>query len=178
MNSTVRGLSEMGLSQGQLTNAMLAAGLNKTKATSDAMMKGSDINRQENRYGQEFNNRNQTFNIGQSNREKEINQREIDATNDRKRMSRDSMFLSAGELGKEESYKNRIYNLTGGYRTDGSLDPIFERMARDEEERLAIEEGKKRENTGYRNGGLLDKYNSYLKKKKSEEHLLQKNQEK
>ena len=167
-NSQIRMLSELGLSRGQMISSINAMGLNKAKATSDAMQKAQDINRNENRTAQEFNNRNDIFNVGQSNQEIELNQREQDAVADRKRMSRDALFLSAGELGKEQTYKNRLYNLTGGYNTQGVFKAADGKQYIQNEQGILVEipstEKKK-------NGGLLDKYDKYLSNKKSEREM-------
>ena len=167
-NSQIRMLSELGLSRGQMISNINAMGLNKAKATSDAMQKAQDINRNENRTAQEFNNRNDIFNIGQSNQETELNQREQDAVADRKRMSRDALFLSAGELGKEQTYKNRLYNLTGGYDTQGVFKAADGKQYIQNEEGILVAIPNQEEK---KNGGLLSKYDKYLSNKKSEREM-------
>lgn len=168
MNSQVSSLSELGLSRGQLISNLNAAGLNKAKATSDAMQKAQDINRNENRTAQEFDNRNDIFNIGQSNQEKELTQREQDAVADRKRMSRDALFLSAGELGKEQTYKNRLYNLTGGYDTQGVFKAADGKQYIQNEQGILVAIPNQEEK---KNGGLLGKYDKYLSNKKAEREM-------
>lgn len=168
MNSQVSSLSELGLSKGQLISNLNAAGLNKAKATSDAMQKAQDINRNEDRIAQEFDNRNDIFNIGQSNQEKELTQREQDAVADRKRMSRDALFLSAGELGKEQTYKNRLYNLTGGYDTQGVFKAADGKQYIQNEQGVLVAIPNQEEK---KNGGLLGKYDKYLSNKKAEREM-------
>lgn len=108
---------------GALRNATLAAGANRTKALSDAYFRTGEANRQQNLMGQQFDLGIDQFNIGQDNLERDINARNEAAVEDRQRASRDAIFRDLGAIGREQTYDNRLYNLTGGYDSMGFYNP-------------------------------------------------------
>lgn len=110
-------------SVGATRNNILAAGANRTKALSDAYFRADEINRMQNLQGQQFDLGIDQFNINQDNVERDINARNRAAIEDRQRMSRDAIFRDIGAIGREQTYDNRLYNLTGGYDSMGNYDP-------------------------------------------------------
>jgi len=110
-------------STGALRANILGAGANRTKALSDAYFKIDDINRQQDLQGQQFNLGIDQFNIGQDNQERDINARNRAAIEDRRRSTRDTLFRDIGAIGREQTYDNRLANLTGGYDSMGNYNP-------------------------------------------------------
>ena len=171
-NSQISALGEMGLSKGQLISNMAGANFNKNRSVSDSMFRASEINRSEDRAAYDYGSRNDQFNISQSDKENELNQMEDQAIDDRKRQSRDAMFLSAGELGKENTYKNRIFNMTGGYDTTGRFQNINGKVYENVNGNLILVDSEKKEGKK-RNGGLVGKYSEYLETKRKERESIE-----
>lgn len=110
-------------SSASLRSNILGANSNRTRAMSDAYFKANDVNRQQDTQAQQFDLGIDQFNISQDNQEKDINARNKAALDDRKRASRDAIFRDLGSIGREQTYDNRLYNLTGGYDSQGNYDP-------------------------------------------------------
>lgn len=110
-------------SQGALRNNILAAGVNRNRGLSDAYFRADDINRGQFLQGQSFDLGVDQFNVGQDNQERDINARNRAAVEDRRRAARDTMFRDIGAVGREQTYDNRLYNLTGGYDSMGNYNP-------------------------------------------------------
>lgn len=110
-------------SQGSLRNNILAAGIGRNRGLSDAYFRADDINRGQFLQGQQFDLGVDQFNIGQDNQERDINARNRAAVEDRRRAARDTLFRDIGAIGREQTYDNRLYNLTGGYDSMGNYDP-------------------------------------------------------
>lgn len=100
-------------SQGALRNNMLAAGLAKNKALSDAYLKIEDRNRNEDSIGQRFNLDVDKNNINQSNRELDINDRNSAAYDTAKSKLISQLGNDIGSIGKEEVYKKIVKNTFG-----------------------------------------------------------------
>ncbi len=138
---------------------ILGANSNRTRAMSDAYFKANDINRQQDMQAQQFNLGIDQFNTQQDNQERDINARNKAAIEDRKRASRDAIFRDLGSIGREQTYDNRLQNLTGGYDAQGNYNPdnesYFDRL-------LALAGNNQKEQ-----GGTLSKLFEFSEKKKN-----------
>lgn len=105
-------------SLGSLSNNILGMQLNKTKALSDAYSKIADVNRNENKTGQQFNLGVDQFNVGQSNQEKDINARNRGAFKTERSKLLGQIGTDLGNIGKEEVYK-KMAKEAFGYTWDG-----------------------------------------------------------
>lgn len=151
-------------SQGALRANILGAGLNRNRALSDAYFKIDEINRNQNLQGQQFNLGIDQFNIGQDNQERDINARNRAAVEDRRRAARDTLFRDLGAIGREQTYDNRLYNLTGGYDSMGSYDP----------NRLSFLEQLGLTNNEKKSGGILSTAYSTMNKRTNHEEEFNK----
>lgn len=110
-----------GGSQSRYAANSRAAQLAKSKAISDAYMKASESNRNENRTAQQFNLGVDQFNIGQSNRENEINAQNMGAYNTEKSKLIGQIGTDIGNIGKEQKFKQMVkdsglcYDSRGAY---------------------------------------------------------------
>lgn len=118
-DNTVNAITQMGGGEGATRNAILGAGLNKTKALSDAYMNASGQNRQMNMSGQQFNLGVDQANLQQANQELDINDRNQAAYRNEKSKYLTGIGEEIGDVGKEEIYKKIAKNTTG-YRYDGT----------------------------------------------------------
>jgi len=119
-NNSVNAVSQIGGSQGAVRNSIIGAGLNKTKALSDAYMNASAQNRQTNIAGQEFNLGVNKANLIQADQELDINDRNQAAYRNEKSKLLSSIGTDLGSIGKEEVNKNQIaealgYDVNGDY---------------------------------------------------------------
>ena len=105
-------------SLGSLSNNILGMQLNKTKALSDAYSKVADVNRNENKTGQQFNLGVDQFNVGQSNMEKDINARNRGAFKTERSKLLGQIGNDLGNIGKETVYK-KLAGEAFGYSYDG-----------------------------------------------------------
>lgn len=104
--------------------AMSLAGMsNLNKLKSDSYFKMDEVNRGVYDRDQAESQRIADANVGLRNQDYQANLQEEDYTRARKEMARDNLIKSVGGIGREQSDKNLIYNITGGYNTDGSYDP-------------------------------------------------------
>lgn len=103
---------------GALRTNLLASNLNKTKAISDAYMKGEQVNRDEKRF--QFQNALQkdTFNAQQDERYIERKAQDEGAYNTAKSSKRAALFEDIGKIGKEETYKKMVKDMFN-YSWDG-----------------------------------------------------------
>lgn len=126
-NNTIAAISQSGASQGATRNAILGAGLNKTKALSDVYANAAAQNRAQDMQAQQFN-----LNIDQSNvatANKAIDEMRMDDAAYRGAKSKITASLgnSAGAIGKEIADSQLASALTGYtrkgsylYKPDGS----------------------------------------------------------
>ena len=105
-------------SLGSLSNNILGMQLNKTKALSDAYSKVADVNRNEDKTGQQFNLGVAQFNVGQSNQEKDINARNRGAFKTERSKLLGQIGNDLGNIGKETVYK-KLAKEAFGYTYDG-----------------------------------------------------------
>ena len=113
-NNVNRAITESsGGDLGALRTNLLASNLNKTKAISDAYMKGEQINRDEKRF--QFQNALQkdTFNAQQDERYIERKAQDEGAYNTAKSAQRAAIFEDIGKIGKEETYKKMVKDMFG-----------------------------------------------------------------
>jgi len=141
-------------SQGALRNNILGAGLNRDKALSDAYISSSNINRQQNIAGQQFNLGVDQTNLGQSNQELDINDRNKGAYDTNKSRLISQIGTDIGNIGKEEVYK-KIARETYGYRWDGTywIKPDGSKST-DEEMKKEVSN----QQSAMKMGGFLKKY--------------------
>lgn len=122
-NEALAGAS--GGSTSALRSNILASGLNRAKAMSDAYRRSAEQNAGENRAAQQFNLGVDTRNLGQANLEEDINARNIGAYETQKANTLSRLGQDLGSIGKEEAQKNIIEKLTG-YDQQGKyvVDPV------------------------------------------------------
>jgi len=165
-DNTINSLSNASGGSGAALRAnILGANISRASNLSDAYFKANEANKQQNQFAQQFDNQNNQFNIGQSNRELEINAQNRAVVEDRRNLTRDAFYKDLGSLGRESTYNNRLQNLTGGYDAQGNYDPNNKSLAEQIADLLGQDEKKQNQN---RTGGLLDLYNmkeNTLKKK-------------
>lgn len=113
-DNTVNAITQMGGSTGATRNAILGAGLNKTKALGDAYMNASGQNRQMNVTKQQFDLGIDQANLNQANQELDINDRNQAAYRNEKSKFLAEIGNGVGDVGKEEVYK-KIAATTTGY---------------------------------------------------------------
>lgn len=162
-NNTINALTNAsGGSASNLRANILAASANRTRDISDAYFKADEYNRQQNDRKQQFDLGIDQFNIGQGNQESDINARNRAAVEDRKRLSRDAIYRDLGAIGREQTYDNRLWNLTGGYNSQGAYDPETRRILL---EQLGLAAKTKDTNETESGGFMSNLYN--LSKKKT-----------
>jgi len=160
-DNTINSLTEASNGSSSALRAnILGANSNRTRAMSDAYFKANDINRQQDMQAQQFNLGIDQFNVGQDNQERDINARNKAAVEDRKRASRDAIFRDLGSIGREQTYDNRLQNLTGGYDSQGNYNPNNESYF----DRLLALAGNKNTNENNQ-GGTLSKLFEFSNKK-------------
>lgn len=109
---------------GAVARAMyLASGDNLNKLRSDAYFKMDEVNRGIRERDQAEAQRIADANVGVRNQDYQANLQEEDYVRARRELARDNLIKSIGNIGREQSDRNMIYNLTGGYKTDGTYDP-------------------------------------------------------
>lgn len=106
-------------SVGALRSNILGAGINRTKAMSDAYMNAEAQNRATNMQGQQFNAGINQTNLQQDNLELDINDRNSAAYRNERSKYLAEIGNGIGDIGKEEVYKNIAKNTTG-YTWDGT----------------------------------------------------------
>lgn len=105
-----------------LRSNLLMAHLNKQKGLSDSFMQADNINRQEDRFGQQFNLNVDSRNLGQSNMQKDINARNRAAYDNNKSKMWSAFSQDLGNIGLENMRKkypeklDLLYNYRGKYR--------------------------------------------------------------
>jgi len=120
LTNTINSLSQSGASQGAIRNAILGAGLNKTKALSDAYMKANAENRATDDKAQTFNLGVNQFNTQTQHQESENWEKNAAAYRNEKSKYLASIGTDLGSIGKEEVNKNQIaealgYDVNGDY---------------------------------------------------------------
>lgn len=100
-------------SVGALRSNILGAGLNRTKAMSDAYMNAEAQNRATNVQGQQFNAGINAANLQQDNLELDINDRNSAAYRNEKSKYLSEIGNGIGDIGKEEIYKKIAVTTTG-----------------------------------------------------------------
>jgi hypothetical protein len=94
-------------------SGLLGQQVNNVDAISNAMFGMTDRNDQKRTLGQEFNNRNNQFNISQSNQENEINRANRGAARARKDALWSTLFEDVGNIGREGMLNDILKNTTG-----------------------------------------------------------------
>jgi hypothetical protein len=118
-NNVSRGLAGASNgSLGALRSNLLGANLNKTTATSDAYLKADDLNRQEDRAAQQFNNRNDMMNLRQGTMEQQMNDQNEGAYNSAKSALQSQLATDIGNFGKEKVNMKQVAEMFG-YKWDG-----------------------------------------------------------
>ena len=122
-NNAVDSYSQIGGSQGAVRNAMIASGLNKNKALSDAYIKSAEINRGQNEKSQQFNLGVDQFNTQTQHQESQNWEQNNAAYRNQKSKLQSSIGTDLGSIGKEEVNKNQIaealgYDWNGQYHVD------------------------------------------------------------
>lgn len=122
-NEALAGAS--GGSTSALRSNILASGLNRAKAMSEAYRRSAEQNATENKTAQQFNLGVDTTNLGQANLERDINDRNMGAYETQKSNTLSRLGQDLGSIGKEEAQKNIIEKLTG-YDQQGRyiIDPV------------------------------------------------------
>jgi hypothetical protein len=120
MTNTINGISQSGASQGAIRSSILGAGLNKTKALSDAYMKADAENRLTDDKAQQFNLGVNQFNTQVQHKESENWERNEANYRNEKSKYLASIGTDLGQIGKEEVNKNQIaealgYSVNGDY---------------------------------------------------------------
>jgi len=105
-------------SEGALRNNILGAGLNRSKAMSNAYMSIADRNNQQDSQAQQFNLGIDQVNLNQSNQELDINDRNSAAYDNAKSKLISQLGTDIGSIGKEEVYK-KIAKQIYGYKWNG-----------------------------------------------------------
>jgi hypothetical protein len=105
-------------SAGALRSNILSAGIGKAKATSEAFIKAEDINRQEDRAAQQFNNRNDMMNLRQGTMEQQMNDQNEGAYNSAKSALQSQLATDIGNFGKERVNMKQVAEMFG-YGWDG-----------------------------------------------------------
>lgn len=133
LNNTSNAIQNMGGSAGATRNALLAAGLNKSKALSDSYMNARQLNAGQDAVAQNFNLGVDQTNLSQSNLELDINDRNRANYDTQKSKLIGQMGTDIGEMGKEEVYKKMAKQMFG-YKWDGSywVKPDGTRISDDE----------------------------------------------
>ena len=112
-NNQINALTQSGASQGAVRNAILGAGLNKTKALSDAYMNASAQNRAMNVQAQTFNRDNDLQNINIKNRAIDEMRMDDAAYRSAKSKLQSSLGTDVGNIGKEIADAQLAAALTG-----------------------------------------------------------------
>lgn len=118
MTNTINSISQSGASQGVIRSSILDAGLNKTKALSDAYMKANAENRATDDKAQQFNLGVNQFNTQTQHQESENWERNAAAYRNEKSKLLSAIGTDLGSIGKEEVNKNQIAEALG-YSWDG-----------------------------------------------------------
>jgi hypothetical protein len=119
-NEALAGAS--GGSTSALRSNILASGLNRSKAISNAYQQASNANRSEDRAAQQFNMGVDKTNLSQSNLEKDIRARDEGAYETEKSKAYARLGDNLGNIGKEALDRKNIGKITG-YDKDGN--PIY-----------------------------------------------------
>lgn len=121
-STTRRALREAsGGNMGDLRSNLLQSHLNSIKGKSQAFLQADEINRKEGRMAQQFDNRNDQFNVGQSNLEKDINARNIAAYDNNRSKMLSAITENLSNIGLEnqrKKYPERaglLYDFLGEY---------------------------------------------------------------
>jgi len=144
--------------------AMTLAGMsNLNKVRSDAYFKMDEVNQGVYDRDQSESQRIADSNVNIRNQDYQATLQEEDYVQGRKELARDNLIKSVGNYGREQNDKNLIYNLTGGYNTDGSYDPEGKRRDWSQNLQLFNSNRNRREN-----GGLLDAFDKATTKTEQE----------
>ena len=124
LNNVSSAIQGSGASQGAIRSNLLGAQLNKSKALSQAYSDAEARNAQQDALAQQFNLGVDSTNLNQSNTEKDINARNLGNYETQKSRLLGNIGTTAGEIGKEEKYKNMVKDMFG-YDSNGKyiIDP-------------------------------------------------------
>lgn len=127
---------------------ILGSQVNESTSLSNAMAEAQEMNRQDNRAGQQFNTAidQQNQNIGMQ--EMIANEQNESARTNRKNMLTQNIYNDLGNIGMEQQQTRSLYNLSGGYGPDGrkNTNSLID----------SIKGIYKKKNTENAEGGLLD----------------------
>jgi hypothetical protein len=118
MDNTVNAITQSGGSQGAVRNAILGAGLNRTKGLSNAYISANAQNRATNDKAQSFNSNIDQFNAQTQHQEQQNWEQNEAAVRNEKSKYLAAIGNDLGEVGKEEVNKNQIAESLG-YSWDG-----------------------------------------------------------
>lgn len=166
-NNQIRGLQESGASEGAVRAATLAAGLNKTKALSDAYSQAAAANRATDVQGQQFNYAVDASNI--ATRNKALDETRMDEAARRSAKSKllSSIGTDIGSVGKEISDAQLAGALTGYSRRGKYLIKPDGTKATPEETAQAAELYRKTQPSQTTTSGMKLKLGGYITHKPS-----------
>lgn len=114
MNNTVAGLTNATAgSEGALRANLVGAGVGRIRGMNDAYAKMREFNAGQSATGQQFNLGVDQANIGQSNMQLDINDKNAAAYRNEKSKYLGAIGTDLGEIGKEEIFKNQAAKITG-----------------------------------------------------------------
>lgn len=149
--------------------AMSMAGNSEiSKMKNDAYFKMQEVNNGIRDRDQAESQRIADANTGIRNNDYQANLAEQDYVLGRKEKARDNLFQSVQAIGQEQSDKNLIYNLSRGYKTNGTYDPEGKESSLDS---LINSVGSLISRNRKASGGLLDLYDLAQTKTKEQEAL-------
>lgn len=165
LNNTNSVIQQSGASQGQSRAAILGAQLNKTRALSSAYAGAQAQNAQQNATTQQFNLGVDQTNLGQSNQEREINDRNIGAYDTQKSQLISQIGNDLGAIGKEQLFKQYPKMMGLGYNWNGKY------FINDKGDIKTTDDAEKLENNkakgGFLNSDVLSHINSMYSKHNS-----------
>ena len=165
LNNVNSAVQQSGASQGAIRNAMLGAQLNKTKALSNAYMNAEQQNAQQNSIAQQFNLGVDQTNLGQSNLQQDINDRNIGAYDTQKSQLISQIGNDLGGIGKEQLFKQYPKMMGLGYNWNGKY------FINDKGDIKTKEDAEKLQNTkangGFLNSDVLSHINNMYTKRNS-----------
>lgn len=117
-NTTVKALTESGVSGGALRSNIIAAGLNRGRALNEGYTQAEAINRNVDDRADAIDRETMLRNNAERARVKENYDRDLGAYSSRRSQLASQLGTDVGNIGKEEVYKNMAQSATG-YSWDG-----------------------------------------------------------
>jgi hypothetical protein len=161
LNNTSNAIQNSGGSQGEIRANLLGAGLNKTKALSDAYFKSKEFNANQNATAQQFDLGVDNTNLQQSNQELDINDRNKGNYDTQKSKLISKLGDNIGDIGKEQTYK-KLAKKMFGYSYDGKywVKPDGTKID-DKQLQEEIEQEKEKQSKSKALGGYLTNLKKY-----------------